>query len=251
MKGFARLSYDNANGIGPSDSLSNFRNQINVPAAVLGLDWNHGRFVNSARFGYQKMVNAITPDLADSVVFPTAPFPHSARLLRHGAEQRRSPPDHSARSFRTLRQPHPLPGESHDPLWRRHSLHRPGRLLRARNFAVRHEFEWLDVINAINSNPNLFPLFPGDPRGAADNPLNYPVGTITIFNGLGNFSEHSAFNRPTGGHADTRIEGYIGDTFNLFPNLNISFGVNYVRDSGRTNSDLARRFHVLRSTPRL
>jgi len=43
MKGFVRLSYDNANGIGPSDSLSNFRNQINVPAAVVGLDFNHGR----------------------------------------------------------------------------------------------------------------------------------------------------------------------------------------------------------------
>ena len=56
MKWFVRLSYDNANEIGPSNSLSNFRNQINVPAGVFGLDWNHGRFVNSARFGYQKMV---------------------------------------------------------------------------------------------------------------------------------------------------------------------------------------------------
>src|SRR6195256_2433079 len=97
----------------------------------------------------------------------------------------------------------------------------------------------LAVIAAINSNPNLVPIIPGDPRGAADDPLNYPVGTVTIFNGLGSFSENSAFNRSTGGHFDTRIEGYLGDTFNLFPNLNISFGVNYVRDSGRTNSDLA------------
>jgi hypothetical protein len=82
------------------------------------------------------------------------------------------------------------------------------------------------------------PIIPGDPRGAADNPLNYPVGTVTIFNGLGSFSENSAFNRSSGGHFDTRIEGYLGDTFNLFPNLNISIGVNYVRDSGRSNSDL-------------
>lgn len=65
------------------------------------------------------------------------------------------------------------------------------------------------------------------------------MGTVTIFNGLGNFSENSAFNRSSGGHFDTRLEGYLGDTFNLFPNLTISFGVNYVRDSGRTNSDLA------------
>jgi len=45
----------------------------------------------------------------------------------------------------------------------------------------------LDVIDAINSTPGLLPLYSGDPRGAADNPLNYPVGTVTIFNGLGNF----------------------------------------------------------------
>ena len=70
MKGFARLSYDNANQIGPSDSQSDFRNQINVPAAIFGLDWNHGRFVNSARFGYQKMVNAINPTTNGSFIVP-------------------------------------------------------------------------------------------------------------------------------------------------------------------------------------
>jgi hypothetical protein len=31
----------------------------------------------------------------------------------------------------------------------------------------------------------------------------------------------------------------VGDTFNVLPNLNVTFGVNYVRDSGRTDSDLA------------
>ena len=65
------------------------------------------------------------------------------------------------------------------------------------------------------------------------------MGTITIFNGLGGFSENSAFNHSTGGHVDNRLEGYLGDTFNVFPSLNVSFGVNYVRDSGRTDSDLA------------
>ena len=68
---FVRLGYDNANLVGPQNSQSIWRNQINVPSAAGGLDWNHGRFVNSARFGYQKLVNAITPDLADSA---SAPF---------------------------------------------------------------------------------------------------------------------------------------------------------------------------------
>jgi hypothetical protein len=239
MRGFARLSYDNANGIGPSDSLSDFRNQINVPAAVLGLDWNRGRFVNSARFGVQKMVNAVNPALGDSTILPAAPFHMQIGSFALGP---------------TVAGP-------------RQTIQRDlfGRYDGSTNYRVKHTLRFggaihritqgdfylpgdnepsvtssngLAVIDAINSNPALFPLYPGDPRGAADNPLNYPVGTFTIFNGLGNFSENPAFNRSTGGHFDTRFEGYAGDTFNVIPNVNLSIGVNYVLDTGRTNGGL-------------
>ncbi len=228
MKGFARLSYDNANEIGPSNSLSNFRNQINVPAAVLGLDWNHGRFVNSARFGYQKLVNAINP------VFVNQSIPFNMQIGSFAQGPTTAGPRQtiqrdlfgrydSSTVYRTL---HAIRFGG--------AIHRidQGDFYAPGNFGPSvTSSNGIDVINAINGNPLLV--------GGAANPLNYPVGTVTIFNGLGSFSEHSGFNRSTGGHADTRIEGYIGDTFNLFPNLNISFGVNYVRDSGRTDSDLA------------
>jgi len=239
MRGFVRLSYDNANGIGPSDSLSNFRNQINVPGAVFGLDWNHGRYVNSARFGYQKMVNAINPDLQDSEIFPTAPFHMQIGSYALGPSiagprqtiQRDLFGRYDSRTICKVNHTIRFGGAIHRIA--QGDFYAPG------NYGPSvTSSNGLDVITAINSDPSLLPLYPGDPRGAADNPLNYPVGTITIFNGLGDFSENSAFNRSTGGHFDTRLEGYIGDTFNLFPNLNISFGVNYVRDSGRTDSDL-------------
>jgi Carboxypeptidase regulatory-like domain len=239
MKWFARLSYDNANGIGPGDSLSNFRNQINVPAAVFGLDWNHGRFVHSARFGYQKMVNSITPDLNDSVIFPTAPF--NIQLGSYAIGPSTAGPRQTIQrdlfgrydSSTVYRVNHTIRFGGAIHRIDQGDFYAPGNLGPSVTSS-----NGIDVINTINSNPNLFPIIPGDPRGAADNPLNYPVGTLTIFNGLGNFSEHSAFNRSTGGHADTRIEGYVGDTFNVFPNLNFSFGVNYLWDSARTNSDL-------------
>ena len=60
-KWFVRVSYDNAKQFGPTDSWSKFQNQVNVPAAVFGLDWNRGRFAHSGRFGYQKLVNDINP----------------------------------------------------------------------------------------------------------------------------------------------------------------------------------------------
>ena len=236
MKWFLRLSYDNANEIGPPDSQSNFRNQLNVPAAVVGADWNHGRFVNSARFGYQKMVDAINPALND----PTIPFHMQIGSYALGPSV--AGPRQTIQRDLFGRYDGSTAFKVNHAIRFGGAIHRiaQGDFYAPGNFGPSvTSSNGIDVINAINSNPNLVPLIPGDPRGAADNPLNYPVGTVTIFNGLGNFSENSAFNRSTGGHFDTRIEGYIGDTFNLFPNLNLSFGVNYARDSGRTNSDLA------------
>ena len=237
MKLFARFSYDNANEIGPSDSQSNFRNQLNVPGAVVGLDWNRGRFVHSARFGYQKMVDAINPDLKDSAAAPFHMQIGSYQLGPSAAGPRQTiQRDLFGRydSSTIYKVNHTIRFGAAIHRITQGDFYAPGNLGPSVSSS-----NGIDVIGAINSNPNLMPIIPGDPRGAADNPLNYPVGTVAIFNGLGSFSENSAFNRSTGGHFDTRVEGYLGDTFNLFPNLNISFGVNYVRDSGRTNSDLA------------
>jgi hypothetical protein len=230
-KFFARLSYDNANQIGPAQSLSNFRNQINVPAAVLGLDWNRGRFVQSARFGYQKMVNAINPDLGASLIEPDAPF--HMQIGSYGLGPSILGPRQTIQRDLFGRYDSSTVYKVNHTIRFGAAIHRitQGDYYAPGNYGPSvTSSNGLDVINAIDGNPAL-------PGGATD-PLNYPVGTVTIFNGLGNFSENSAFNRSGGGHFDTRIEGYIGDTFNLFPNLNISFGVNYVHDTGRTNSDL-------------
>ncbi len=235
---FARLYYDNANEVGPPDSLSLFRNRLNVPGAALGLDWNRGRFVNSARFGYQKMVSAISPDVSNPVA-GAPPFHMQIGPYQLGPSV--------AGPRQTIQRDLFGRYDSSTVYHVNHTIRLGGAVHRIAqgDFYAPGNYgpsvassDGLDVINAINTNPSLLPLYPGDPRGAADNPLNYPVGSFTIFNGLGNFSENSAFNRSGGGHFDTRFEGYIGDTFNLLPNLNISFGVNYVRDSGRTDSDM-------------
>lgn len=236
-KWFVRLSYDNAKQFGPTDSWSKFQDQVNVPAAVVGLDWNQGRFAHSGRFGYQKLVNAINPAFGqDSLLVPNHSAIHeqigSFALGPSNAGPRqtiqrdlfgRYDGRTNYRGVHTLR----FGGAVHRIT--QGDFYSPG--LSGPSVTSSNG---LDVINAINSNPSPF-LLPG----GAENPLNYPVGTFTIYNGLGNFSEKSAFNHSTGGHLDTRLEGYVADTFQVFPNLNVTVGVNYVRDTGRLNSDLA------------
>ena len=238
-KWFARLSYDNANEIGPTNSLAGFRNQINVPAAVFGMDWNRGRFAHSGRFGYQKMVNAINPVFGNGTfISPLTPFHQQIGSFELGPS--------IAGPRQTIQRDLFGRYDGSTPYHDNHNLRFGGAIHRVEqgDFYSPGNFgpsvtssNGLDTIAAINSNPTFPPLIVDDPRGAADNPLNYPVGTVTIFNGLGNFSEKSAFGRP-GGHFDTRVELYAADTFKFRPNLSISVGVNYVRDTGRNNSDL-------------
>jgi hypothetical protein len=238
-KWFVRFSYDNANQLGPTDSWANLRNQINVPSGVFGLDWNRGRFAHSGRFGYQKMVNAINPVIGGDSPFPTAPFHMQLGSFETGPSIQG--PRQTIQRDLFGRYDGSTPYRDYHTLRFGGAIHRisQGDLYAPGNFGPSvTSSNGIDVITAINSNPALPPLIPGDLKGAADNPLNYPVGTITIFNGLGNFSEHSGFNRSGGAHFDTRIELYAADTFRLYPNLNIFVGVNYVRDTGRTNSDV-------------
>ena len=65
-------------------------------------------------------------------------------------------------------------------------------------------------------------------------PLNYPVDNVTLGNGQGCDTEIPAFNAPCSGTPpDNRIGLYLGDSWKLRPNLNVTYGVRYVRDTGR------------------
>ncbi|MGC2723475.1 MAG: carboxypeptidase regulatory-like domain-containing protein, partial [Candidatus Acidiferrales bacterium] len=83
-------------------------------------------------------------------------------------------------------------------------------------------------------------ICPGGPamQGAAC-PLNYPVDNVTLGNGQECDTEIPAFNAPCSGTpVDNRIGLYVGDSWKLKPNLNITYGLRYVRDTGRSDSDL-------------
>src|SRR6202050_5143679 len=94
-----------------------------------------------------------------------------------------------------------------------------------------------DEVAAAASGPFTCPGGPAM-QGAAC-PLNYPVDNVTLGNGEECDTEIPAFNAPCSGTPpDNRIGLYVGDSWKIKPNLNITYGLRYVRDTGRTDSDL-------------
>ncbi|HVN08234.1 MAG TPA: carboxypeptidase regulatory-like domain-containing protein [Patescibacteria group bacterium] len=75
--------------------------------------------------------------------------------------------------------------------------------------------------------------------GGDSNPANYSADAIFLGNGQGYFTERPAFGRPAGGTVDNRLHAYLGDSWKILSNLTVNYGATYVRDTGRTDSDLA------------
>jgi hypothetical protein len=91
---------------------------------------------------------------------------------------------------------------------------------------------------ASNCGTNDLFVCPGPITGGGC-PLNYPVDTATLGNGEECDTEIPAFKAPCSGTPpDNRIGLYLGDSWKLKPNLNITYGLRYVRDTGRSDSDL-------------
>ncbi len=75
--------------------------------------------------------------------------------------------------------------------------------------------------------------------GGDTNPLNWPVQNLRVGNGQGFSTLQPALGFPAGGLGpDNRIGIYLGDVWKIKPNLTLTLGVRYDRDTGRTDSDL-------------
>jgi hypothetical protein len=75
--------------------------------------------------------------------------------------------------------------------------------------------------------------------GCDPNVADYPFAGGYVGNGQGFSSELAGFGYPAGGLFDTRFEAYAGDSWKIKPNFTLNYGVRYIRDTGRTDSDLA------------
>jgi Carboxypeptidase regulatory-like domain len=255
---FYRFSYDQNHSVLAfiPNSFQPFGNVNHTPDHAMGLDFSTGPYTHSIRFGYMKFRNGIVDavagsSLASSPIFDPAPGLELAigadpDCLTAGADSFCSGPNFLA----------PQQTYQSDVQIKYDGSRALGAHILRYGGGWNHIFgggfaSFLALGPAVgsatlatNTQPPCAPNCPfpgpaGDPTNFAANPLNYPANTVQLGNGQGYDSEIPAFGFPAGGSGpDNRLSAYFGDAWKVKPNLTFTYGLRYVRDSGRTDSDL-------------
>jgi hypothetical protein len=260
-KFFYRFTYDENKDVLAiiPNSFQPFANLDHTPNHAMGLDFNTGSFTHSIRFGYMKFRNGIVDATIGTSIFDPLPNIELAigtdpDCLTAGADYFCSGPSYLAPQ-QTYQSDHQIKYDGSKAIG--------GHILRYGG-GWNHIFgggfaSFLALGPAVNAGITDCTSTPiagvpgtnmtGAPSGCsglgsgntlgAMYPLNYPVNTVSLGNGQGFDSEIPAFGFSAGGSGpDNRISLYFGDAWKFKSNLTITAGLRYVRDTGRTDSDL-------------
>ncbi len=200
---------------------------------VLGIDFSTGSFSHSVRFSYLKFQNQIVDATLSN---NTLPFCCTGLLLSSGsffAGPNLLAPQSTPQSNREFKYDGSKTLHSHTLRYGVSFNHVQGGGF-ADFYGTAPRVSW-----ATNAVTEAFAAT-GSFAGGSANPLNYPVNRLRVGNGQGFSTLASALGYPAGGLGpDNRIGLYVGDSWKIKPNVTLSIGLRYDRDTGRTDSDLA------------
>jgi hypothetical protein len=232
---FYRFTYDNASDVNSfgGNNFQPLKSRDTTYGNAFGFDLTRGAYIHSIRFAYDRYSNHIDDAVGGSGVFNPAPGISLNFTGGSGFASGPNPqaPQHTMQDNKEIRY-------DGSRTWKRHTFRFGVAVNRIDNLITADLFGLAPQVGSSTDFASTAFAASGPFAGGAANPLNYPVDSITLGNGFSCFSEKSGFGSPCGGFGDTRLQAYFGDAWKLLPNLTVSIGVQYVRDTGRSDSDL-------------
>ncbi len=239
---FYRFSWDQLNLITAApNTYQAFKNSTRTPVQAVGLDFATGPLTHSIRFGYTRFWDSVTDATAGSNIVNPAPdvslvIGFSPNCVPGAPVFFCSGPSLVAPQFAAQRN--------------FQFKYDGSRVIGAhviRYGATYNRIRSLVVAALGGTEPIvLSPLLPftiaaantGPFPGGSANPANYPLSFVIMGNRAGFFTEKPRFGHPGGGVDDDRLEWYFADSWKIRRNFTLNAALRYVRDTGRTDSDL-------------
>jgi hypothetical protein len=198
---------------------------------VSGLDFNTGSFSHSIRFGYLRT----ELDLSDATTGSALPLANYPLDLQMGNTGLATGPNFVAPTI-GLQSNHQIKYDGSEALG---------------PHILRYGFDFNRIASAVCATagsraPSLLTnIGPSEEAfaqagafpGGDTNPLNYPVESVTVTNGLGCWTPFAGLGLPAGSFFYHRLGAYVGASSKLKSSLTLTYGVRYVRDTGRSDSE--------------
>jgi len=238
---FGRFSYDENSDVLAvlPNVFQPFSNDNHTPSSAVGLDFSRGKYTHSVRVGYTRFHDTITDATLGSGILDPLPRIELAigsdpLCLTPGVDVFCSGPSYLAPQ-QTYQSNHQITYDGSRTI-NKHIL----RFGFGLNYLWGGGFaSYAKLAPAVGANQTDCNSTCLTSPGGAANPLNYSAETVVLGNGVGFDTEIARFGLPAGGTgADYRTSFYFGDAWQAMPNLTVTYGLRYVRDTFRSDSDL-------------
>ena len=230
---FYRFNFDENSQIGlfgTSSSTQGFKNFDHTPSHTVGLDFNTGSFTHSIRFELLEFRNSIVdgePPQGINNPIPGLGINIGAAIvgscvLSGGGNFCGGP---------NLLAPQATPQSDHQIKYDGSKV--------VHNHLLRYGVGFNHIQGGGFAGFFSFPQVGTTSAGTNPDPTSYPADYVFLGNGVGFSTPFPAFGYAGGGLGpDNRFEAYMGDEWKIRRNFMLSFGLHYVHDTGRVDSDL-------------